>query len=166
MVDPRFPTSGSDSSKPFITGTLIKGDQGFPALYVIVQTPTVAIPCDNDGGNPVVAGAISEVHVMKAGALQTGWNLAYDSGLNCTGAVNNGPEPGECYIASVSGAYGYADFTATKAGEVTQGFRMHFTKVPEGATGATGAKGDDGDAGDAGSTGATGSDGTGVVVVS
>jgi len=161
----KYPPRSSDSSKLILTRTGLKGDQGDPALYVILQTPVIGIPCDNDGSNPILGAAISEVHVLKAGVLQTGWTLAYTSGFQCTGTVNNTVEPRLCYISTVSGAMGWASFTATKSGEITQTFKLYFVKVPEGADGPTGSTGAKGDTGAAGAAGAAGADGTGLVVV-
>ena len=151
MSDKNFPPSSSDSSKPILVATTLSGDQGDPALYTVPVSPVVPIPCDNDGTNPVYTSATSKIYILKAGAVQTGWTLAYVDGSGCTGTVNNTVEPRTATIANVSAISGYANFTAAKSGEETLYFRVYFAKMPEGATGA---KGDTGDTGAKGDTGA------------
>lgn len=171
MPDSRFPPGSSDSNKSILTATGLKGDQGDPALSVVLQVPSVIIPCDNAKENLVYTFAESEVQILKAGVLQTGWTLAFTTGSNCTGAVDNGVEPRVASIDVVfdvgPGAFdaGYAEFSATKSGEVTQTFRLYFALGVQGDVGATGATGITGDTGAAGATGPAGADGTGIIIV-
>jgi hypothetical protein len=160
----RFPTTISDTNREILTKTSLKGDTGDSAWNIFPKSPIIPIPCDNDGSNPVYTSASSEILIMRANLVQTGWTLAYVSGSGCNGTVNNTVEPRQASIANVSAPSGYAEFTATKDGVVLL-FRLYFSKVPEGATGSAGATGATGPAGAAGATGAAGSDGTGLVVV-
>ena len=164
MSDSRFPPSSSDSSKPILIASDLKGDTGSSPVYVYPAVPVIPIPCDNDGSNPVYSAATSDILVYLGSVLQTGWTLAYVTGSNCTGSVNNAVEPRTATIAAVTDIAGYAEFTAAKLG-TTLIFRVYFSKVPEGATGASGVTGPTGSTGATGSVGATGSDGTGVVVI-
>lgn len=164
MTDPRYPASVPDSSRTFLTSTGLKGDQGDPAIYAFPAVPVVPIPCESDGSSPVYTSATSQILIMQGGNLLTGWTLAYVSGSNCTGSVNNGVEPRTATIAAVTAASGYAEFTATKAA-TTLRFRLYFAKVYKGEKGDTGDTGAAGPAGDPGPAGAAGADGTGLVVV-
>ncbi len=164
MSDKRFPPGSSDSSKPVLVATTLSGDQGDPALYTVPASPVVPIPCDNNGTNPVYDSATSQIWILKAGAVQTGWTLAYISGSGCTGTVNNTVEPRTATIADVSADSGYANFSATKSSEETLYFRVYFSKMPEGAIGDTGAAGAKGDTGAQGDQGAAGNDATGLIV--
>lgn len=159
-----FPSSVSDSSRPFFGTGGVPGPAGQDAIYLYPSTPVVPIPSDADGGNPSYASNTSEILVYIAGVIQTGWTLAYSSGSNCVGTVNNGVEPRTASITSVTADSGYADFTATKNG-VTLYFRLHFAKAKAGATGPAGADGNDGATGDTGATGPAGTAGTGVVLI-
>lgn len=164
MSDPRFPPGSSDASKLFLASTGLKGDAGDPALYVILQSPVIPIPVDKDGLNPNYSNK-SEVYIMEAGAVQTGWTLAYVSGNACEGDIDNGVSPPTVQVISHVAPTGYAIFTATKPGEITQTFRLYFAEQKTGADGATGATGPTGSAGGTGATGAAGADGTGLVVI-
>lgn len=161
----RFPPGSSDSNKNILTATGLKGDQGDPALNVVLQVPSVVIPCDNDNSNPVYTNAESQVQILKAGVIQTGWTLAYVSGVSCVATVDNGVEPREVSITSISADSGYANFTAIKSGEVTQTFRFYFARGKAGTVGATGSTGSTGSTGAVGPTGPAGADGTGIIIV-
>jgi len=160
----RFPPGSSDSNKSILTATGLKGDQGDPALSVVLQAPSIVIPCDNDDANPVFTEAGSQVYILKAGVVQTGWTLVYGSGVNCTGAVDNASEPREVGITAITDDTGYAVFTATKSGEVTQNFRFYFARGKAGVQGATGSTGSAGSTGATGAAGPAGGDGTGLVI--
>lgn len=164
MSDRNFPASSSDSSKPFLVSNTSVGPQGLPALYVILQSPVIPIPVDNAGANPNYSNK-SEAYIMKAGTFQSGWTIAYVSGNACVGDVDNGVSPPTVQIISHVAPTGYAIFSATKSGEVTQTFRLYFSEQQEGADGPTGATGATGAAGGTGATGAAGSDGTGLVTI-
>lgn len=159
-----FPSSVSDSSRPFFQKYETIGPAGADAIYIYPAVPVVPIPSDNDGSNPSYASATSAIYVYIAGVIQTGWTLAYNSSSNCSGSVNNSIEPRTATIGGVTADSGYAQFTATK-GSVILTFRLYFSKVKAGIQGVTGATGSTGPTGSIGLTGAQGDPGTGLVIL-
>jgi hypothetical protein len=166
MSDKNFPSSSSDSSKPILLASTLKGEQGNDAIIGIANPWNIAVPTDADGSNPVYTNANAEISIIEgntilaSGSVPNGWSLAVDDETNCVVSITDL----EVSITSITDDTGEFTVIASKVGYNNVYITCNVLKNKQGATGNTGATGAQGIQGIQGVQGIQGNDGTGLVV--
>lgn len=167
MSDKNFPASSSDSSKPILQATSLKGDPGNPGRLLMIDPPFIAIPCDSDDSNPVFTNASCTCRIMDGSEIianagdADGWTLEVYNSSNVTGSIASFGFT----VNGITADTGWVIFRAYKSGEIDLFGSVYVKRINKGVKGDTGDTGSTGSQGPTGPQGDAGNDGTGLVVL-
>lgn len=161
-----FPASSSDSSKPILTGAILKGDEGDAAIVAIPNPSNINLPCDTDGNNvdytnsDISISIIQGNNTIASGLNNDGWNLQLTNQTNCSVSVSS-------LIATLTEiTENTAEFTLRiyKTGYNDIFVIVSAVKVYQGEIGPIGEQGEQGERGIIGLTGPSGLNASGYIV--